>query len=114
MGNAETGKNFSMAIGVYIIVKAILNMILGNGITSLILPIIMAIVLFIGIKYGNYAVSVILIITVLMNIGTNVSNLGLNRYLIYFIEGIIDIVCSIFLCTNKDIKEFFNSSISNG
>lgn len=111
--NAETGKKYSVAIGVYIIVKAILNIILGSGITSLILPIVMAIVLFIGIKYGNYAIAVILGITVLIHIGTNISNLGLNRYLIYFIEGIIDIVCAVILVTNNNIKEYFNTFTDN-
>lgn len=113
MGNAETGKIYSVVMGIYIIVKAVLNMILGDGFSSLILPILMAVVLFIGIKYGNYAIAVILGIVVLMHIGTNVSNLGLNRYLIYFIEGIIDIVCAIILFINKDIKAYFDTSMSN-
>ncbi|MGN1411398.1 MAG: hypothetical protein ACI4WH_02660 [Oscillospiraceae bacterium] len=113
MGNTETGKIYSVVMGIYIIVKAVLNMILGNGFSSLILPILMAIVLFIGIKYGNYAIAIVLGITVLMHIGTNVSNLGLNRYLIYFIEGIIDIVCAILLVINKDIKAYFDTSMSN-
>lgn len=113
MSDTETGKTYSMAIGIYIIAKAVLNMILGSGLSSLILPIIMAIVLFMGIKYGNYVIAVILAITVFAHIGTNISNIGFNSYLIYFIEGIIDIVCAILLCVNSDIKKFFDASAND-
>jgi hypothetical protein len=114
MGNTKIGKNYSVAMGVYVIVKAVLNIILGDGITALVLPILIAIVLFVGIKYGNYAVAVILGVTVLMHIGTNISNLGFNRYLIYFIEGLIDIFCVVMLCVQKDVKAFFDTPSNDG
>lgn len=110
MGSAETGKQFSIAIGIYLIVKQIINLILDAGVTSLILPIVMAILLFLGIKYCNYGVACVLIVIAIACIGTNLSNLGFNRYLLYVVEGIIDILCAVALCVNNDIKAYFNTS----
>lgn len=110
MGNAETGKQFSIVIGIYLLVKQVLNIFLGDGFTSLILPIIMAILLFLGIKYCNYGVACVLVVIAIMHIGTNLSNLGFNRYLIYVIEGVLDILSAVALCVNNDIKSYFDSS----
>lgn len=110
MGSDETGKQFSIAIGIYLIVKQTINLILGAGVTSLILPIVMAVLLFLGIKYCNYGVSCVLVVIVIMHIGTNLSNLGFNRYLLYVVEGILDILSAVALCVNSDIKAYFDTS----
>jgi len=110
MGNAETGKKYAFAIGIYIILKQVINLILGDGFLSLILPIVLAILLFVGVKYSNYVVGVIMLIIFITNISTNIANIGFNRYLIYLAEGIFDILCAVVLFINKDVKEYFNAT----
>jgi hypothetical protein len=110
MESVKKGKQFSIAIAVYIIVKQLLNVALGDGFTSLILPIIMAVLLVLGIKYCNYGVACVLVVVALTHIGTNLSNLGFNRYLVYVIEGIIDILSAVALCVNSNIKAYFETS----
>ncbi|MCC8069175.1 MAG: hypothetical protein LIO71_05430 [Ruminococcus sp.] len=109
MGNVETGKRFSIVIAVYLVVKQVVNLILGAGISSLILPIVMAILLILGIKYCNYGVACVLVIIAISHMGTNLSNFGFNRYLLYIVEGIIDILGAVALCVNNDIKAYFDT-----
>jgi uncharacterized membrane-anchored protein len=110
MESVQKGKQFSIAIGVYIILKQILNVALGGSITSLILPIVMAVLLILGIRYCNYGVACVLVVIFIAHIGTNLSNLGFNSYLVYLIEGIIDVLCAVALCVNSDIKAYFETS----
>ncbi len=110
MDSVETGKKFSIVIGIYLVVKQIVNLVLGAKFTSLILPVVMAVLLFMGIKYSNYGVACVLIVIAIAHIGTNLSNLGFNRYLLYVIEGIIDILSAVALCVNGSIKAYFDAS----
>ena len=111
MGNAENGKKIATGIGLYIIIKSVLNLILGGGfmsfLGSLILAVVFLFMLVMGVKYTNYIVGVWCILTVATNVETNVANLGFNKYLIYLIEGIIDLIAGVMLFANNDIKAHF-------
>ena len=107
MESFELGKKYSIVIAIYLVVKELINVFLGGSITSLILPIVMAIVLILGVKYCNYIVAGLLAVIVITHIGTNLSNIGFNVYLVYTLEGLLDIIVAVFLCINKDIKAFF-------
>ncbi|MBQ7046935.1 MAG: hypothetical protein IJN85_04245 [Oscillospiraceae bacterium] len=111
--NNESGRMVAIIIGVYLVCKELINMFIGLlgggfGITGLITAAILAVVLFLGIKYTNYVVAVILAIVVLTNLGNNISNIGDN--LLYLIEGIIDIICAVIICIMPNVKEHFTNA----
>ncbi len=108
--NSETGRKLSLAIGIYLIVKAVLNMILGGGIGGLIVSLLEAAVLYTGLMYINYVVAVLLAIVMLRHFKDNITNFGSNW--IYLLEGIADIVCAVLLVIHKDIKKHFSNSWS--
>lgn len=106
--NNQTGRNFAICIGLYLIAKAILNMIIGNDpIGNLIYSVIEAAALYTGLMYINYVVAGIAVLVVLVNLKNNLSNVSGNW--IYLVEAVIDIVCAVMLIAQRDIREHFTN-----
>lgn len=109
--NNQKGLTIGIAVGIYQIIKLILNMILGGSLDVLTLLIGAAafILAITGIKYGNYAVAAVLALIALVHFPDNISNIGSNW--IYLVEGIIDIGAAVVLCTSSDVKEQFSKGL---
>lgn len=107
--NNPQGRTFATTIGVYLIVKSILNMIIGGGLSlgDLLLSILMAFALTTGLQFVNIVIAGILIVVAVVHFPANISNLGNNW--IYLLEGIIDILCAVFLVTKDSIKAHFTN-----
>lgn len=110
--NNIQGRNMVTAMGVYIIVKAVLNMVIAGGISvfGLLWAVLLAVLLFMGFQYTNICVGAVLFLIAVVHLPTNISNFGSNW--LYFIEGVIDIVCAVLLVTKNDIKEHFTNKLS--
>ncbi|MDE6424564.1 MAG: hypothetical protein K2K89_00240 [Ruminococcus sp.] len=110
--NNIQGRNIVTAIGVYIILKSVLNMIIAGGLSilGLLWAVLLALLLFMGFQYTNIGVSAVLFLGAVVNLPANISNFGSNW--LYFIEGVIDIVCAVLLVTRNDIKEHFTNKWS--
>jgi len=100
------------AVGIYIIAKAVINMIIGHwfSLSSLIIAVVLAVALYSGVKYLNYAVAVVLAVTVAKNLPYNITHLPST--VIYLAEGIADVVCAVLLCLNTEVKKHFTNGIS--
>ncbi len=108
----ENGKKLVTGIGIYLVAKAILNLIIGfsgGNVVSLVLAVVFAGALILGIKYANYVVAAILAFTVIWHFKDNVTNLPAN--LIYLIEGLLDIGVAALLVCAKDIKAHFGQDV---
>lgn len=103
------GRNIAVVIGVYLIIKSVLNMMIGGGlsISSLLIAVGGALALFSGMQFVNFVVAGILAFVAVVHLPANISNLGSNW--IYLIEGVIDIVCAVLLVTIGDVKEHFTN-----
>ena len=110
--NNETGRKICVGIGAYLIVKCVLNMIIGGGldISGLLIAAAMLCALLSGIKYVNYVVAGILAVIALVHMPDNISNIGSNW--IYLVEGVIDIGCAVLLCVQSDVKEHFTNTLN--
>ena len=105
--NNENGRKLALAVGIYAVVKAILNMILGAGFGEIIVALFIAAVLFTGLQYINYITAAYLADIVLIHLPGNISHIGSNW--IYLIEAMIDVCCALLLCLNSDVKEHFTN-----
>lgn len=107
--NNLQGRTLATAIGVYLIAKSVLNMIIGGGFSlgDLLLSVGMAFMLTTGLQFVNIVIAGILLIVAVVHLPANISNFGNNWF--YLIEGIIDIVCAVFLVTKDSIKEHFTN-----
>ncbi len=108
--NNENGRKLAIVIGIYLIAKAILNMVISGSfaLKDLVLGIIEALALYTGLMYINYVVAVLCLLVVLTNLKTNLSDI--SSHLIYLIEAAIDVACAVLLITHKDIKEHFSNN----
>ena len=107
----QKGFSISIAMAAYVVVKAVLNMILGGfSLSSLLLALGMACLFFVWIKNVNYITAGILVLVVLMHLPANLGNIGSNW--IYLLEGAVDVVCAVMLVTNSDVKENYSGSIN--
>lgn len=107
--NNPQGRNVATVIGVYLIIKSVLNMVIGGGLSigSLLIAVGGALALFSGMQFVNFVVAGILFIVAVVHLPANISNFGSNW--IYLIEGVIDIVCAVLLVTRDDIKAHFTT-----
>lgn len=106
--NSPQGRTIATAIGVYLIIKSVLNMIIGSfSISSLLIAVGGALALFSGMQFVNLVVAGILFIVAVVHLPANISNFGSNW--IYLLEGIADVACAVLLVTRDDIKAHFTT-----
>ena len=123
--NNESGKSVSIFVGIWFLLKTVLNMIidgldiaqLPSDIGNLVTAAVVMALMVLGIKYTNYVVAVIMAIVVAINLIGNLSMLfdmhTIIKGLIYLAEGAIDVILAIVLCLSGNVKEHFSNSLSD-
>jgi len=109
MGHSVNGRNLVGIISGWLVIKGILNLILGFGIwniIALVVTIALCYFMLTGTKYMNYVTAVLVAAVVLKNLGNNIKNVEI----LYLIEAVIDAVCVFQLVANKDIREHFGQN----
>lgn len=109
----ETGKKLSAAVGIYMIAKAVLNLILGFSFVNILMIVVAGVffvLLYKRVPYCNYIIAVYLGLVFLAHFWGNVTNLGNGFvYWIYLAEGILDVLAGLLLAFNKDVKAYFGN-----
>ena len=107
MGHQVNGRNLVGLLGVYFVIKGIVNLILGfsfGNIATLALFAVLAFLMLQKKPMTNYITAALLVVFVLIHIKDNI----VNFRIIYLAEAAIDCVCAFTLVANKDVREFFN------
>ena len=107
MGDSVKGRSIASCIGVYMILKSVINLVIGfsvNNIVTLLVCVAFAYGLRTGKKYFNYITAVFLAAIALYHLKGNID----GRQWLYLIEGIADIVCAAILVISKDIRGYFS------
>ena len=55
--NNQTGRNISLIVGSYFILKSVINLILGGGVSDIVIAVAEAAALYTGLMYLNYVVA---------------------------------------------------------
>lgn len=110
--NNEIGRKYVVLVGLYLIVKVVVNLIFGGGFDfgGLIFAIVAALAMFSGLQYLNFVVAGLLAFGVARHLGYNFTHLP--DTLIYLIEGVIDIGAAVLLIMQNDVKEHFTNKWS--
>lgn len=109
MGHSVNGRNLVGAISGWLVIKGILNLILGfslGNIITLVVTIALCYLMISGKKFMNYVTAVLVAAVVLKNLGYNIKNVEI----LYLVEAVIDAVCVFQLVANKDIREHFGQN----
>lgn len=105
---AETGKKFVLGIGIWLIVKAVLNLILSFGFSGIVTLVVSAVIMLLLLKkmpYIQYIVAFWLALVALIFLKGNLMNISQNW--IYLLEGLIDFGAAAILVFEKNVKAFF-------
>jgi len=106
---SEQGKKIAMGIGIYLVVKQLLNVMLGADVFTLVLPVAISVCMALHFwKYTNYAVAGITALIALYYLPANFG--GLPSTWLYLTEGILDIGVSAVLILSDDVKAYFNQT----
>ena len=97
--NNQTGRNISLIVGAYFILKSVINLILGGGVSDT------------GLMYLNYVVAAVAALIVIIHLPANISHFTDNW--IYLLEGVIDIIFAVIICINPNVKEHFTNKWSS-
>ena len=103
----ENGKKMITVVGAYMILKGILNLILGFSASNLVSLLFAAVLIFAMLKripYSQYVTAIFLALIFLVNLPANLSNLGSNW--IYLVEGLLDVGAAAILAFHKDVKDY--------
>lgn len=107
--NNETGRNYVVIVGVYLLVKTVINMFIGGGFDfgGIIFAVVAAAAMFSGLQYLNIAVAALLAFTVVRNMPYNMTHLPSAA--IYLVEAVVDALAVVLLLVHKDVKEHFTN-----
>ena len=110
--NDSKGRALCIIIGVYLIAKAVLNMVISGGFSfnDMFIAVGLTVMMFTGFKFFNYFTAAILVVIALIYLPDNISNISSNW--LYLIEGIIDIGCAVLLCVQRNIRQHFTKTIT--
>ncbi len=106
----ERGQLLATAVGVYMILKAIINGLIGGGINfiTLLIAVVATVCLFFGVKWSNIVVGIMLVALFCTHFVENVTHLPQN--LIYLIEGLLDVGGGAMLAFLPDIRRHCKSN----
>ena len=96
--NNQTGRNISLIVGSYFILKSVINLILGGGVSDIVIAVAEAAALYTGLMYLNYVVAAVAALIVIIHLPANISHFTDNW--IYLLEGVIDIIFAVIICIN--------------
>ena len=103
------GQLIGVLIGLYMCVKPVFNcLVLGGSIKPLALGAAALFSLWLGIRWSNTVLAVLLMLVALTNLRTNLHNLGWNVFLVYTLEGVIDVGCALVLAFHSEVRAFCN------
>ena len=107
----DNGKSICTGISIWLIIKVVINMLIGGGFdfVGLIIWAAICLVLISGkVPFFNYITAVIMGAIVIKNLPGNLANI--SGSIVYLLEAAVDIVCIVLLCTNRDVKDYFPKS----
>lgn len=105
---AEIGKKWVLGIGGYLILKGILNLILGLSVMNFVMLLVGIVALLLMLKrvpYIQYILAAFLAILFLRHIGENIGNF--RSQWIYLLEGVLDLGAAAVLVFEKNVKAYF-------
>ena len=100
------GKTIVKIIGLWFVIKSILNIALEFNLWNVLGLFFCVIVMYLfnlKVPYSNYIVAIILVFAAGKNFWHNITNFQI----IYLTEAVIDILCACLLMANKSVREYF-------
>lgn len=101
------GKRLSLIVAVYMCIKPVLNwLLLGGSLMPLALGFAALACFWIGLKYSNLVIAILLMLVACANMPGNIKHLlsEPNPYLFYAIEGVLDMLAACLLAFHPAVR----------
>ena len=107
--NNEKGRTYVIIVGIYLVLKTVINMVIGGGfdLGGIIFAVVAALAMFSGLQYLNIAVAALVDFTVVRNMPYNLTHLPSTA--IYLVEAVIDAGAVVLLLVQNDVKAHFTN-----
>ncbi|MBQ5339108.1 MAG: hypothetical protein J6Z40_08080 [Oscillospiraceae bacterium] len=100
------GQKICIGISLYLILKPVCSsLFLGGSLAPLVIGIAALFLLYFGVRHSNTVIAVLLMLVACACLPDNIRNIGFNRYLIYLLEGIADMLCAVVLAFQPDVRK---------
>ncbi len=101
------------AMAVYVVAKAVLNMVLAGhfSLSGLLIALAEAAAFFLWFRYVNYVLAAMLAFFAFIYLPQNIANIGSNW--IYLLEGVLDMGCAALLCFSSNVREHYSNQWNN-
>lgn len=100
-----TACKLGLVVTIYMILKPVFNfLVLGGSLAPLAFGVAAGIFLWFGVPYANTVIGILLMLVACANMPVNLRNIGLNMYLIYAIEGVLDMGCALLAAFHPAIR----------
>ena len=110
MTEMSRGKQLAVITAVYMCIKPVLNwLLLGGSLMPLALGFAALVCFWIGLKYSNIVIAILLMLVACANLPTNLRNIGFNAYLVYTVEGVMDMAAACVLAFMADVRSYFGT-----
>ena len=101
----EKWQKLLAVVGAYLCIKPIFNcLILGGDLKPLLYGVLGLIAMWSGIRFSNLVTATLLVLVALTNLPQNLHCIGLNAYLIYTLEGVVDVLLSFLLVFHPAVR----------
>ena len=100
------GRKIAMWIGIWLVIKGVINLILGFSVGNVISLLAAGAIVYIfnlGIPYANYIVAALMAIVIIKNLPYNISHVQI----LYLAEAVVDAIGVYILIANKEVTEHF-------
>ncbi len=107
MTEMSRGKQLAVITAVYMCIKPVLNwLLLGGSLMPLALGFAALICFWLGLKYSNLVIAILLMLVACANMPTNVKQMlsQPNPYLFYAIEGVLDMLFACLLAFHPEVR----------
>lgn len=102
------GRLISVGIAAYMCIKPVFNhFVLGGQLLPLTFGFAALVCFLYAVKKSNIIIAVLLMVAACSNLPTNLKNIGWNMYLIYTIEGVIDMAAACTLAFYPEVRAYF-------
>ena len=111
----SAGQKLGLCIALYLIAKPVFNfLVLGGSLKPIAVGLAALVVLYFGIRYCNTALAIVLMTVACVNLPQNLRQIGLNQYLIYTAEGMLDMAAAVMLAFHPAIRKHCGQKVING
>lgn len=106
--NMPRGQKIALCVAAYMCIKPVFNwLVLGGQLMPLAIGFAAVVCFLFGLRRSNLVIAILLMLVACANLPTNLRNIGFNSYLVYTVEGVMDMGAACAIAFMAEVRAFF-------